>query len=382
MKQIEKTSPFRLDADKLSALKMILSLRFEDILSDLITELNWDGAGWRGPCPVHGGDNSTAILLYNEGDICPGYWKCYTKGCHKHFNSTLIGFVQGCLSHQKYNWQSPGDNKVSFKDAVHWICKSLSLNFHKLNPEKICNEKAKFNKTLKNIFPTKNETKGIPQGLFLKSLKIPSQYFLDREFSADTLTHFKIGDATSCGKRMSGRAIVPILDSLGEAQGFTGRSFFEKCKNCGLFHQDATCPKSEFSLFYSKWINSKGFKADSVLYNLDQIKIKKPKVVVLCEGSPDVWRLYEAGIDGVAMLGDDLSDNQQVLLETSGVYGVIVGTDNDPAGEEAASRITKKLERSFWVERWRPTAKDAADMPAEVIRDEVIPLIEKIERKL
>ena len=35
-------------------------------------------------CPIHGGDNDSALNLYYEGDTYRGNWKCRTHGCEKY----------------------------------------------------------------------------------------------------------------------------------------------------------------------------------------------------------------------------------------------------------------------------------------------------------
>lgn len=36
-------------------------------------------------CPIHGGDNESALNLYYEGDTYRGNWKCRTHQCEKYF---------------------------------------------------------------------------------------------------------------------------------------------------------------------------------------------------------------------------------------------------------------------------------------------------------
>ena len=69
-------------------------------------------------CPIHDGDNESALNLYYTGESYRGNWKCRTHGCEETFRSSIIGFVRGVLSRQKYNWSSDGDKTVSFKRAI------------------------------------------------------------------------------------------------------------------------------------------------------------------------------------------------------------------------------------------------------------------------
>ena len=55
-------------------------------------------------CPIHQGDNSSALNLYIEGDSYRANWKCRTHQCEKTFKGSILGFTRGLLSYQKYNW--------------------------------------------------------------------------------------------------------------------------------------------------------------------------------------------------------------------------------------------------------------------------------------
>ena len=65
-----------------------------------------------GCCPVHNGDNKTALNIYPEGEQVRGFWQCYTKGCENRFGKNLLGFVTGVLN-SRYN--------QSKYDAIRWM---------------------------------------------------------------------------------------------------------------------------------------------------------------------------------------------------------------------------------------------------------------------
>ncbi|NDC95151.1 hypothetical protein EB077_07590, partial [bacterium] len=69
-------------------------------------------------CPIHGGDNPSAINLYYTGDYYRGNWKCRTHNCEEIFKGSIIGFVRGVISSQKYGWAKDGDEACSFDEAV------------------------------------------------------------------------------------------------------------------------------------------------------------------------------------------------------------------------------------------------------------------------
>ncbi len=91
-------------------------------------------------------------------------------------------------------------------------------------------------------------------------------------------------------------------------------------------------------------------------------------------------RVWEAGFDVVGLLKAELSDNQQVILETGGVLGVILGLDDDGPGREASAKIRSQLERSFYVANWAPPGGDPGDSPVELIQNTLGPIVEKMLR--
>ena len=64
-------------------------------------------------CPIHGGDNPTALNMYYNGDFKIHY-KCRTSQCEEHFGNDFISFIRGCLSRFKYNWEKEGDKEATF----------------------------------------------------------------------------------------------------------------------------------------------------------------------------------------------------------------------------------------------------------------------------
>jgi hypothetical protein len=84
----------------------------------------------------------------------------------------------------------------------------------------------------------------------------------------------------------------------------------------------------------------------------------------------------------VARFGVDLSDAQQVVLETGGVLGVIVAANNDSAGISGARKVLEKLGRGFYVSLWRPAGEDVGDTPAELVAQTLTPLITRMESNL
>lgn len=167
--------------------------------------------------------------------------------------------------------------------------------------------------------------------------------------------------------------MVPILDESSRVIGFTGRSIHSLCDKCQTYHGKVPCPSSQERNLpsFAKWRNHYRTHRDYHLYNFAQARasIKKLRTVILTEGPGDVWRLVEAGVDcAVALLGRTLSDSQQVLLESSGAFRVLLGLDSDSSGQQAIEELTGRLSRFFHVDRLQLPGHDLGSLSLEEIR--------------
>jgi len=335
-------------------------------------------------CPIHGGDNGSAFNLYHQGESYRGNWKCRTHQCEETFKSSILGFVRGCLSHNQHNWMNPGDKTCSFKETLEFIKVFLNQDISSIKVSKKAKEKMSFVNSVRYI--NTEQVSDVPKVLksFIKqNLDIPSKYFIDRGFSKSILVKYDVGECSRQGKEMYGRAVVPIYDIDNQYMvGCSGRSVFEKCPKCSSYHDNSvTCPSEDRAWKYSKWKHSTGFKSQEHLYNFwyAHKHIKDSKIAILVESPGNVWRLEEAGIhNSLAIFGSSMSDRQKILLDISGAMTIIPIMDNDDAGAKATEQIIKKCERTYNVKPIKINYEDIASMSVEQIRQEVLPLIEKI----
>jgi len=292
-------------------------------------------------CPVHGGDNINGCSILKEN----GVWSCWTHNCQETFKKTLFGFVRGVLSHRK--------NKKATMTETMDVCLKF-LNKDSIEPTSELESKLKTDAKLLEIFERKiiRETNSISREQIRSSLDFPCRYYLDRGYSEETLNCFDVGVCNKSGKQMFGRAVVPVYDENDVYVGCIGRSLINH----------PSIPK---------WINSKGFKKSQYLYGLNLAKqhIIKKGSVYLVEGQGDVWKMFQSGYyNTVGLFGCDLSDEQLILLETSGCMNVIILTDNDDAGNKAAAKIIKKCGRRFNYSRPELPNKDPGDMAEEQLK--------------
>jgi 5S rRNA maturation endonuclease (ribonuclease M5) len=335
-------------------------------------------------CPIHGGDNQSALNLYPDGDTYRGNWKCRTHHCEEIFKSSIIGFIRGIISNQQYGWTKDGDSVCSFDDALKFAQNFLKQDLSDIKIDKKHIEKTNFVNTVSYI-NNKTDIVGpkIGHNQIRKSLQIPSKYFLDRGFSDTILEKYDVGDCVISGKEMVNRAVVPVYDMDNKYMvGCTGRSVFEKCKECNYHHQkDQPCPKDRESWLMSKWRHNKDFKTQEHLYNFWFAKeyIQKLKTAIIVESPGNVWRLEEAGIhNSVAIFGSSLSDKQKMLLDISGALSLVLIMDNDDAGKKAVENIKAKCNKTYNIFPISIQYDDVASMTIDQIKHEIIPQINKL----
>lgn len=281
-----------------------------------------------GCCPVHGGDNPTAFNITVEGDY-QGIWHCNTHNCHFKYGNDLVGLLSAL--EKSY----PKGIEVARK-LVSGESYSPSFSLYQAFD--------KLTETDEEL-PTLTSREYV-----VKSLQIPSPYYLGRNFSPEILTRFDVGDCVDSSKPMYGRAVFPIYKDDGvSCVGSVGRSI------------DGRMPK---------WINSA--KTGSLLYGLWLAKqsILDTNSVRVLEGQGDVIRMHEAGhTNSVGMFTKQLTDHQIRLLVKLGAMNLIVYPDNDEGGRKGLKSILEKCSKLFNVVVKKTTTKDIGEMSPQEIQN-------------
>lgn len=344
-------------------------------------------------CPIHDGDNKSALNIYHEGDSYRGNWKCRTHGCEKIFKESILGFIRGILSNKKHNWSQKQNKICSFKEAVEFAQSFLGDKIINLGESTRDNEKHMFTKIMQNFSNTSksaeidnDDEEAKPQltkQVVRSSLKIPAEYYINRGYTFEILDKYDIGLCDKPNKEMSNRVVAPIYDQTGfYVVGCTGRSIFDKCDKCNYYHDhNDDCPAEEIAYRYCKWKHSSGFKAQNHLYNIwfAQEHIKKSHAAIIVESPGNVWRLAEAGFhNAVAIFGSSLSDRQKIMLDASGAMTIVVLTDNDDAGNKAAEQIKSKCQNTYKIIRPQLIKSDIGEMTVEEVKSLIVPILEKI----
>jgi 5S rRNA maturation endonuclease (ribonuclease M5) len=385
MKTMTKSpSNEEIDQEKLKVICDDLCENIEDLLDHLEIEYKVNNKLITMCCPIHDGDNCTALNIYPEGEYVRGNWVCRTHGCEKVFKNSIIGFVRGVISNRKYGWNQKGDKFCSFKEAIDYSVNFLNKDYSEIKVNKENKEKKNFS-TFVNYIKNNHQdsTPKIKREQIIKNIKIPSQYYIDRNYSSEILIKYDIGLCDNIKKPMCNRVVVPIYDNnYHHMVGCSGRSIFDKCIKCSCYHNpNQYCPNEDKKYLYSKWKHSLDFKSQNHLYNFWFAKkyILETSTAVIVESPGNVWRLEENGIhNSVAIFGSSLSDRQKILLDSSGAMNLILLTDNDDAGIKASEQIKNKCQNTYRIFIPKISKNDVGEMNSEEINTEIKSFMEKI----
>lgn len=370
------------DQAKLKVVCDSLCDNIESLLDTLNIEYKSTGRMLTMACPIHGGDNMSAVNIYPEGDNYRGNWVCRTHGCEKTFRGSILGFVRGVLSRQQ-GWDKPGDNTCSFEDALSFALAFTKQDLKNIKISKLDRDKRSFTSIVSYIkSDSTNTSRGINREQIRQSLSIPATYYLNRNYTSEVLDKYDVGLCDKPNKEMYNRVVVPVYNAdYTHMVGCTGRSVFEKCIKCGAYHDpEHSCPTPEKQWLYPKWKHNTDFKSQNHLYNFWFAKehILQSGIAIIVESPGNVWRLEENNIhNSVGIFGSCLSDRQRMLLDSSGAMSLVILTDNDDAGHKAAQQIITKCQNTYRVFRPKITKADIGEMNRDEIDREIKQFIEK-----
>ena len=343
----------------------------ELVLNDLeIFDYEKTENGYRSRCHIHDGNNPTAWYFF----IKKKAWNCYTHQCHSEHGNRIFNFVMAM-------------KEITFIESVDYLCNLFSVTNSedfKAKEEEMYLRKIK-NSIIQNVIKKKTFSADC-----LDKLADCSKYMNKRGFGKDEIDEFRCGYAKS-GKLFE-RVVFPVWDDVNEIVGFIGRTVYEKCEKCGLFHcknKDGSdsCPKYKTP---AKWLCSESFRKGVILYNLNKAKesIAENGSVIITEGIIDLMRFWSAGVKNVvATLGVNVSSQQLILLLSLGtIKKIYLCSDDDNAGEKFKNKHSEykdleenksalSLSRYFNVER---ISYDGQKDIGEMSREEAVEFCAKI----
>lgn len=336
-------------------------------------DVSRQGKKFAGTCPVHDGDNPAAFNFYPDGDTVRGIWFCRTQQCHDKHGKNLVSLIKAVKSKQykkSFTWRA----------AVDWLVKFngySNVNEIKM-PDEAELKKRKMNNVVRtlNIVP-QQRNQGWSRGWVRGKLEIPAVYYQERGYSAGILDKYDVGLY-----KEQNRITVPVYDdNYHHCIGFTARSIFKE-HSCGFYHKEGeACPSDGLARANSsKWRNSQDFESRNYLYNywFARKSILDSGVAILVEGPGDVWRFEQNGIhNAIALFGTELREEQRVILDRSGALSLIIMTDNDEAGANAAKLLKEKLNRTYRLYFPKFKEHDVGDLNSDFITSDILPFIEK-----
>ena len=305
-----------------------------DVISEYVT-LKKSGRNFMGLCPFHR-EKTPSFCVSMDKQI----FKCF--GCSEGGN--VISFIMKLenldfwdsveflaerahidLSKYEINEYHKKDRDQEFidkKDIRFKINREAAIYYHE-NLISLLKEKENLVKSY--IIKRKLDIKTINKfGIGYANGKVQLyKYLLEKGFSDEDILSSDILVKNNNGKiydRFFGRLIFPIFDIRDRVIAFGGRVL------------DKSLPKyvnSSENEIYSKGKN---------LYGLNIAKKQKLEYIIIVEGYMDVIALQKNGIySAVASLGTALTENQARLIKKY-TDTVIIGYDQDSAGQDATMR--------------------------------------------
>lgn len=316
------------------------------------------------PCPIHNGTNRTGCVVY----LNSGVFSCYTNHCHTHYSPNVVGFIRGILSTQT-------GREVSTDEAVKFFLKNFYTNAP-VTKETL--EKRQFCDLVTDLTVTHKTEKLF--NINISGTQEPSEYLIARGFPPELLMKYNIFTAKK--SVFEGRTVVPIRHEYmkDKYSGFVARTPFDKCNLCNRYHANGPCGERQ-----AKWLNNKEFKRQNHLYNFfeSKEKITENGVILVTEGPLDCLRLVQHGVDcSVGIFGSSLSDQQSFIIEGASPRTILIGTDNDDAGNLAATQIYERFKRAYKCVRLKFPRKDLGELTKEEVEETVISQIERYKNKI
>lgn len=252
-----------------------------------------------GACPVHDGDSKKAFTIYEDD----ARWFCWSRHCEEDIGYNFINLLmklKGWSYAKSTDWLSELEHDPNYvpikRNSVDYV--------HNVSREEV-----------------------------RRALKIPSPYYLKKNFPYELLNEYDVGYCSDPNHFMFGRSVFPIYGVGGEFVGSTGRTIY---------------PISNSN---PKWSHYQ-IKTSNHLYNLHKAypHIDKSKSVCLVESCANILRLVQYGIlNCVGTFGAHLSRQQEIKIECTPAKKIYVLFDPDEAGKKAAERIMNKYGNKYEV---------------------------------
>lgn len=276
------------------------------------SKLSDTGPEIRCPCPLHGGDNSTAFSWRKA----TGLWVCYTHGCGGDKARDVFEFVKLKLG-------------ISFIDAVRTLADMMSFKLE----EGEVNEYSDYVRSKQAVqdFNTKKkyEIQDVKHLTYLPGFhesgwQVLSAYAKSRGYSDALIKKFNFYPQMDSFNIL--RMGIPVYDEAGKLVGINARlmdkvmHYPEFIEIDGVKHP---IPKYRMT----------SFPKGSILYNLHEAKNHSlVSGIIIVEGQLDVARLYTYDVkNAVCTMGTSLTSQQAALLYKYSYHTTFLIEEGAPA---------------------------------------------------
>jgi len=260
----------------------------------------------RAVCKIHGGTNKSSFRM----DKLTKNWVCFSSHCQEDVGYDIISLVMHLMN-------------LNFPETVKYLESITGVNIH----NETAYLKYKMEKEKRNFIDRMTDNRQVPSTLtsesYLKSYaKFRSDYFEKKGFPTEVLDEFEVGGGY-VDRHGFQRDVIPIRDVAGVLKAYSCRDITGKADEA------------------FKYLLTKGFDKDKVLYNLNKAK-DISKTIIVVEGFKSVWRLHMAGYNAVACMGSRITPGQQGLLY-SYAFEVILLFDGDKAGIKGTMKAIEAM---------------------------------------
>lgn len=281
----------------------------------------------RSTCPIHGGDNPSALVFDENQKV----WYCHT-GCMT--GGSVFHFVMKM------------DN-LEFKEAAEKLAEMFNVEVDWTMEDIDEDEFADLAKDFIKDAKRREEAK--------KALPLYDPYFTRktvkkyRNFSPEAIEHYGLQVATD--GELVDRIVMPLEDQDNRLVGYSGRRI-----------------KADM---VAKWMHKpNGLQLGKIVpgIGLNNVWIREKAEIIIVEGIFDCIRTWDYGYKHVATtMAANITDEQVRLIQMN-AFTVILGYDNDLAGRNATRKAIEKMQHS--LDMWILDIPEGSD-PCELSKEEM-----------
>ena len=298
-------------------------LDFAEVLRHYGVELKLKGDQHHGFCPLPSHNKKRNSPSFSA-NVKRGIWQCF--GCGEKGNVLDFAVLM------------ERGNPKNGEDVLR-VASMLKERF--LNEDAPTEEETGAGKEEKD----ENVVINAPLDFELKGLESNHPYLLGRGFTPETIEHFGLG---FCPRGMlKERIAIPLHDLTGKLVGYAGRVIDDE-----TITEDN--PKYRFPGRRKRKEVIHEFRKSLLVYNAHALLGKLVDDLVVVEGFPSTWWLYQAGITNVvSTMGAACSKEQAEIIVSlvSPTGHVWAFTDGDSAGARCVGEILLRISPHRFI-RW------------------------------